>query len=73
MLVLVLMLGVSLGAAFPHNTLRKDCRLSKYQTIASEEKEAANKMKHEFVSTAGSRGLWAGREQGRGDAELRPE
>ncbi|KAF4791138.1 hypothetical protein TURU_133595 [Turdus rufiventris] len=50
MLVLVLMLGVSLGAAFPHGTLRKDCRLSKYQTIASEEKEAANKMKHEFVN-----------------------
>uniref|UniRef100_A0A8C3Y1Z9 IFNL3 protein n=1 Tax=Catharus ustulatus TaxID=91951 RepID=A0A8C3Y1Z9_CATUS len=58
LLVLVLVLGVSLGAAFPHHTLRKDCSLSKYQTIASEEKEAMDKMRQEFVSTAGSAGLW---------------
>lgn len=68
--LLVLVLGVSLGAAFPHHTLRKDCSLSKYQTIASEEKEAMDKMRQEFVSTAGNAGLWAGRGQGRGDAEF---
>ncbi|NXQ50419.1 IFNL3 protein, partial [Catharus fuscescens] len=48
LLVLVLVLGVSLGAAFPHHTLRKDCSLSKYQTIASEEKEAMDKMRQKF-------------------------
>uniref|UniRef100_U3KED0 IFNL3 protein n=1 Tax=Ficedula albicollis TaxID=59894 RepID=U3KED0_FICAL len=58
-LVLVLVLGVSLGAAFPHDTLRKGCRLSKYQNIAHEEQKAVDKMRQEFVSTAGNRGLWA--------------
>uniref|UniRef100_A0A8C3EYY2 Uncharacterized protein n=1 Tax=Corvus moneduloides TaxID=1196302 RepID=A0A8C3EYY2_CORMO len=39
--LLVLVLGVSLGAAFPHDTLRKGCRLSKYQNIAPEEQKAS--------------------------------
>ncbi|XP_005049099.1 PREDICTED: interferon lambda-3-like [Ficedula albicollis] len=48
-LVLVLVLGVSLGAAFPHDTLRKGCRLSKYQNIAHEEQKAVDKMRQEFL------------------------
>uniref|UniRef100_A0A8C3EVI0 Uncharacterized protein n=1 Tax=Corvus moneduloides TaxID=1196302 RepID=A0A8C3EVI0_CORMO len=56
--LLVLVLGVSLGAAFPHDTLRKGCRLSKYQNIAPEEQKAVDKMRKEFVSTAGNRGQW---------------
>ncbi|XP_033371973.1 interferon lambda-1 [Parus major] len=59
--LLVLVLGVSLGASFPHDTLRNDCRLSKYQNIAPEEKKAVDKMRQEFVSIAGDRGLRAGR------------
>ncbi|NWV29908.1 IFNL3 protein, partial [Origma solitaria] len=46
--LLVLVLGVSLGAAFPHDTLRKDCRLFKYQKIASEEQNATKEMMKEF-------------------------
>ncbi|NXS04304.1 IFNL3 protein, partial [Oxylabes madagascariensis] len=46
--LLVLVLGVSLGAAFPHDTLRKGCRLSKYQNIAHEEQKAVDKMRQEF-------------------------
>ncbi|XP_068877570.1 interferon lambda-3-like isoform X1 [Aphelocoma coerulescens] len=48
--LLVLVLGVSLGAAFPHDTLRKGCRLSKYQNIAPEEQKAVDKMRKEFVN-----------------------
>ncbi|XP_058277390.1 interferon lambda-3-like [Hirundo rustica] len=48
--LLVLVLGVSLGAAFPHDTLRKGCRLSKYQNIAQEEQKAVDKMRQEFVN-----------------------
>ncbi|XP_053803533.1 interferon lambda-3-like [Vidua chalybeata] len=48
--LLVLVLGVSLGAAFPHDTLSKDCRLSKYQNIAQEEQQAVDKMRQEFVN-----------------------
>lgn len=69
--LLVLVLGVSLGAAFPLDTQRKGCRLSKYQYIAPEEQAAVNKMREVFVSTAGNRGLWGGRGQGRGDAEFK--
>nr|XP_021391750.1 interferon lambda-3-like [Lonchura striata domestica] len=43
--LLVLVLGVSLRAAFPHHTLSKDCRLSKYQNIVQEEQQAADKMR----------------------------
>uniref|UniRef100_A0A8C5U047 IFNL3 protein n=1 Tax=Malurus cyaneus samueli TaxID=2593467 RepID=A0A8C5U047_9PASS len=50
--LLVLVLGVSLGAAFPHDALTKGCRLSKYQSIAHEEQKAMRKMTKEFVSTA---------------------
>ncbi|NXP64092.1 IFNL3 protein, partial [Chloropsis cyanopogon] len=46
--LLVLVLGVSLGAAFPHDTLRKGCRLSKYQNIAHKEQQAVDKMRQEF-------------------------
>lgn len=69
--LLVLVLGVSLGAAFPHASLRKGCRLSMYQNIAQEEQQAVDKMRREFVSTTGNKGLWAGRGQGREDAEFK--
>ncbi|XP_005528989.1 PREDICTED: interferon lambda-3-like [Pseudopodoces humilis] len=52
--LLVLVLGVSLGASFPHDTLRNGCRLSKYQNIAPEEKKAVDKMRQEFVSIVSS-------------------
>ncbi|NXD28321.1 IFNL3 protein, partial [Spelaeornis formosus] len=43
--LLVLVLGVSLGAAFPHDTARKGCRLAKYQNIAHDEQRAVDKMR----------------------------
>ncbi|NWW77524.1 IFNL3 protein, partial [Climacteris rufus] len=46
--LLVLVLGVSLGAAFPHDGPRKGCRLSKYQNIAPDEQKALSKMREEF-------------------------
>ncbi|NXM35519.1 IFNL3 protein, partial [Oxyruncus cristatus] len=46
--LLVLVLGVSLGAAFPHNTLRKGCSLFKYKQIMVHEKKAVEKMQKEF-------------------------
>uniref|UniRef100_A0A8C3XGJ0 IFNL3 protein n=1 Tax=Cyanoderma ruficeps TaxID=181631 RepID=A0A8C3XGJ0_9PASS len=49
--LLVLMLGVSLGAAFPQETLRKGCRLSKYRNIVPEKQKAVDRMRQEFVST----------------------
>ncbi|KAL2302602.1 hypothetical protein Nmel_010031 [Mimus melanotis] len=49
-LVLLLVLGVSLGAAFPHDTLRKGCKLSNYWNIDPEEKKAADYMRQEFVN-----------------------
>lgn len=71
--LLVLVLGVSLGAAFPHDTLRKGCRLSKYQNIAHEQKAAVDKMRQEFVSTMATRGC--GLVGGKADGMLnsRPE
>ncbi|NWS19722.1 IFNL3 protein, partial [Pachyramphus minor] len=46
--LLVLVLGVSLGAAFPHDTLRKGCSLFKYKQIMVHEKKAVEKMQKEF-------------------------
>lgn len=71
LLVLVLVLGVSLGAASPHDTLRKGCSLSKYRNIDPDERRAVYEMRQKFVSTAGNGGLWAGRGQGREDAEFK--
>uniref|UniRef100_A0A8C3RF54 IFNL3 protein n=1 Tax=Cyanoderma ruficeps TaxID=181631 RepID=A0A8C3RF54_9PASS len=48
--LLVLMLGVSLGAAFPQETLRKGCRLSKYRNIVPEKQKAVDRMRQEFVN-----------------------
>uniref|UniRef100_A0A8C5NI60 Uncharacterized protein n=1 Tax=Junco hyemalis TaxID=40217 RepID=A0A8C5NI60_JUNHY len=61
--LLVLVLGVSLGAAFPHDIPGKGCRLSQYQSIAPEQRHAVDRMRQEFVSTAGNGGLRAGRGQ----------
>uniref|UniRef100_A0A8C3NGF1 Uncharacterized protein n=1 Tax=Geospiza parvula TaxID=87175 RepID=A0A8C3NGF1_GEOPR len=47
--LLVLVLGVSLGAAFPHDTLGKGCRLSQYQSIAPEQQLAVDRMRQEFL------------------------
>lgn len=69
--LLVLVLGVSLGAAFPQDGLRKGCRLSKYQNIVPEKQKAADRMRQEFVSTTVNRGLGAGRGQGGEDAEFK--
>ncbi|NWY96243.1 IFNL3 protein, partial [Loxia curvirostra] len=46
--LLVLVLGVSLGAAFPHDTLGKGCRLSQYQHIEREQRQAVDRMRQEF-------------------------
>ncbi|XP_066045408.1 interferon lambda-3-like [Chamaea fasciata] len=48
--LLVLVLGVSLGAAFPQETLRKGCRLSKYRIIVPEKQKAVDRMRQEFTS-----------------------
>ena len=68
--LLALVLGASLGAAFPHDALKKSCSLSKYQFLVPHELKAVQKMKEQFVSTAGNGELWAGGGQGRGDAEF---
>ncbi|NXQ79424.1 IFNL3 protein, partial [Nyctibius grandis] len=46
--LLMLVLGASLGAAFPHNALRKSCSLSKYQFLVPHELKAVLKMKEQF-------------------------
>ncbi|KAJ7400200.1 Interferon lambda-3 [Pitangus sulphuratus] len=46
--LLVLVLEVSLGAAFPHDPLRKGCSLFRYRQIERDEKEAVKKMQKEF-------------------------
>ncbi|NXK37455.1 IFNL3 protein, partial [Piprites chloris] len=46
--LLVLVLGVSLGAAFPHDTLRKGCSLFRYRQIMVHEKKAVERMQKEF-------------------------
>lgn len=69
-LLLVLVLGSGLGAAFPQDTLKKSCSLSKYQFLVPHELKAVQKMKEQFVSAAGNRGLWAGGGQGTADAKF---
>uniref|UniRef100_A0A8D2N0P3 IFNL3 protein n=1 Tax=Zonotrichia albicollis TaxID=44394 RepID=A0A8D2N0P3_ZONAL len=49
--LLVLVLGVSLGAAFPHGIPGKGCRLSQYQSIAPEQRHAVHRMRDEFETT----------------------
>ncbi|KAM6129277.1 interferon lambda-3-like [Pterocles gutturalis] len=46
--LLALVLGASLGAAFPHHALKKSCSLSKYQLPAPHERKAVQKMKQHF-------------------------
>lgn len=69
--ILLLALGSSLGAALPRDALKKSCSLSKYQFPAPQELDAVQKMKDQFVSTVGNRGLRASWGQGRGDAEFK--
>ncbi|NWQ82890.1 IFNL3 protein, partial [Columbina picui] len=45
---LLVLLGVSLGAAFPHGALKKSCSLSKYKFIMRHEMKAARKMMEHF-------------------------
>uniref|UniRef100_A0A8C0BG77 IFNL3 protein n=1 Tax=Buteo japonicus TaxID=224669 RepID=A0A8C0BG77_9AVES len=47
-LLLVLVLGSGLGAAFPQDTLKKSCSLSKYQFLVPHELKAVQKMKEQF-------------------------
>lgn len=70
--LLVLVLGVSLGAAFPQGALKKSCSLSKYKFIMRHEMKAARKMTEHFVSTTGNRGLWAGGGSAEKMLSLRP-
>ncbi|NWX49056.1 IFNL3 protein, partial [Steatornis caripensis] len=49
--LLALVLGASLGAAFPQGTLKKSCSLSKYQFLMPHELKAVQKMKEEFEDT----------------------
>ncbi|NXE66502.1 IFNL3 protein, partial [Calcarius ornatus] len=49
--LLVLVLGVSLGAAFPHDAPGKGCRLSQYQSIAPEQRQAVDRMRQGFWVT----------------------
>ncbi|NXP40376.1 IFNL3 protein, partial [Leiothrix lutea] len=46
--LLVLVLVVSLGAAFPQDTLSKGCRLFKYRNIVPEKQKAVDRMRQEF-------------------------
>lgn len=69
--LLVLLLVATLGATFPQDALKKSCSLFKYQFLVPHELKAMQKMKEQFVSTAGNEGLWAGRGQGRGDAKFK--
>ncbi|NXV99112.1 IFNL3 protein, partial [Fregetta grallaria] len=46
--LLALVLGASLGAAFPQNALKKSCSLSKYQFLVPHELKAVQKMKEQF-------------------------
>ncbi|CAN8200961.1 unnamed protein product [Coccothraustes coccothraustes] len=48
---LLLVLGVSLGAAFPHDSPGKGCRLSQYQHIEREQRQAVDRMRQEFETT----------------------
>ncbi|KAM6131646.1 interferon lambda-3-like [Phoenicopterus ruber ruber] len=46
--LLMLVLGASLGAAFPQNAPKKSCSLSKYQFLVPHEMKAVWKMKEQF-------------------------
>ncbi|KAF1498567.1 Interferon lambda-3, partial [Eudyptula minor novaehollandiae] len=46
--LLALVLGASLGAAFPQDALKKSCSLSKYQFLVPHELKAVQKMKEQF-------------------------
>ncbi|NXQ99416.1 IFNL3 protein, partial [Sagittarius serpentarius] len=46
--LLALVLGASLGAAFPPGALKKSCSLSKYQFLVPHELKAVQKMKEQF-------------------------
>ncbi|XP_075287180.1 interferon lambda-3-like [Opisthocomus hoazin] len=46
--LLLLVLGASLGAAFPRGALKKSCSLSKYQFLEPSELKAVQKMKEQF-------------------------
>ncbi|NXT34438.1 IFNL3 protein, partial [Pelecanoides urinatrix] len=48
--LLALVLGASLGAAFPLDALKKSCSLSKYRFIEPRELEAVENMMKQFVS-----------------------
>ncbi|NXA05455.1 IFNL3 protein, partial [Sapayoa aenigma] len=54
--LLVLVLGVSLGAALPQHTPRRGCSLLKYQKLVPDNLKAVQKMQEEFVSIVGNRG-----------------
>ncbi|NXF06537.1 IFNL3 protein, partial [Smithornis capensis] len=54
--LLVLVLGVSLGAAFPHHAPRRGCSLFKYKRLVPHDLKAVHKMQEEFVSIAGNGG-----------------
>ncbi|KAM9631424.1 interferon lambda-3-like isoform 2-T2 [Morphnus guianensis] len=47
-LLLALVLGSGLGAAFPQDALKKSCSLSKYQFLVPHELKAVQKMKEQF-------------------------
>ncbi|NXH70119.1 IFNL3 protein, partial [Hydrobates tethys] len=49
--LLALVLGASLGAAFPQDALKKSCSLSKYQFLVPHELKAVQKMKEQFEDT----------------------
>lgn len=59
--LLALVLGATLGAAFPQQA-PKSCSLSKYQFLVPHELKAVKKMKDQFVSTNWQRGAtgWRG-------------
>ncbi|NWI54663.1 IFNL3 protein, partial [Calyptomena viridis] len=46
--LLVLVLGVSLGAAFPHHSPRRGCSLFKYKRLVPHDLKAVDKMQKEF-------------------------
>lgn len=69
--LIVLLLGIGLGDAFPSDALKKTCRLSKYRSLVPHVLEAVQKMQQQFVSTTDSESLWAGGRQGRWGATLK--
>ncbi|XP_074948684.1 interferon lambda-3-like [Phalacrocorax aristotelis] len=51
--LLVMALGASLGAAFPHDALKNSCGLSKYQFLEPHELKAVRKMTEQFEDIMG--------------------